>query len=153
MLKCLIQNGRIQLALRLHRIHRHRGLTILSFKHHKVALVVKNQPTNAGDTELDPWVGRISWRRAWQPTPVFLPWRIPWTEEPGGLQSMGSQRVQHDRACTDAYIPKMQVILMGSHVWEALTCRRTVGIRTKQRSELLETWTFPAIEAAQADVT
>ena len=25
-------------------------------------------------------------------------WRIPWTEEPGGLQSMGSQRVGHDRA-------------------------------------------------------
>ena len=24
-------------------------------------------------------------------------WRIPWTEEPGGLQSMGSQRVKHDR--------------------------------------------------------
>ena len=23
-------------------------------------------------------------------------WRIPWTEEPGGLQSMGSQRVKHD---------------------------------------------------------
>ena len=23
-------------------------------------------------------------------------WRIPWTEEPGGLQSMGSQRVRHD---------------------------------------------------------
>ena len=27
-----------------------------------------------------------------------LAWRIPWTEEPGGLQSMGSQRVGHDRA-------------------------------------------------------
>ena len=26
----------------------------------------------------------------------FLPWRIPWTEEPGGLQFMGSQRVRHD---------------------------------------------------------
>ena len=26
----------------------------------------------------------------------FLAWRIPWTEEPGGLQSMGSQRVGHD---------------------------------------------------------
>ena len=25
-----------------------------------------------------------------------LVWRIPWTEEPGGLQSMGSQRVGHD---------------------------------------------------------
>ena len=28
----------------------------------------------------------------------ILAWRIPWTEEPGGLQSMGSQRVGYDRA-------------------------------------------------------
>ena len=28
----------------------------------------------------------------------ILAWRIPWTEEPGGLQSMGQQRVRHDRA-------------------------------------------------------
>ena len=27
-----------------------------------------------------------------------LAWRIPWTEEPGGLQSMGSQRIRHDRS-------------------------------------------------------
>ena len=26
----------------------------------------------------------------------ILAWRIPWTEEPGGLQSMGSQRVRHE---------------------------------------------------------
>ena len=26
----------------------------------------------------------------------ILTWRIPWTEEPGGLQSMGLQRVRHD---------------------------------------------------------
>ena len=26
----------------------------------------------------------------------ILAWRIPWTEEPGDLQSMGSQRVEHD---------------------------------------------------------
>ena len=26
----------------------------------------------------------------------IIAWRIPWTEEPGGLQSMGSQRVGHD---------------------------------------------------------
>ena len=26
----------------------------------------------------------------------ILAWRIPWTEEPGGLQSVGSQRVGHD---------------------------------------------------------
>ena len=28
--------------------------------------------------------------------PSILAWRIPWTEEPGGLQSMGPQRVTHD---------------------------------------------------------
>ena len=36
----------------------------------------------------NPWVGKIPWRRAWQPTLVFL----PRTEEPGGLQSTASQR-------------------------------------------------------------
>ena len=33
----------------------------------------------------DPWVGKIPWRRAWQPTPLFLPGESPRTEEPGGL--------------------------------------------------------------------
>ena len=28
--------------------------------------------------------------------PNILGWEIPWAEEPGGLQSMGSQRVEHD---------------------------------------------------------
>ena len=41
-------------------------------------------------------VGKIPWRRALQPTPVFLPGECPWTEEPGGLQPKGSQRVKHD---------------------------------------------------------
>ena len=42
----------------------------------QVALVVKNSPANVGDIKrcgFDPWVGKIPWRRAWQPTPVFLP--------------------------------------------------------------------------------
>jgi len=36
----------------------------------------KNPPANAGDirdVEFNPWVRKIPWRRAWQPTPVFLP--------------------------------------------------------------------------------
>ena len=45
---------------------------------------------------LDPWVGKIPWRKAWQPTPVFLPGESPWAEKSGGLQSMGSQRVGYD---------------------------------------------------------
>ena len=40
----------------------------------------------------------MSWRRTWQPTPVFLPGEFHWTEELGGLQSIGSQRVKHDRS-------------------------------------------------------
>ena len=35
-------------------------------------------------------------RKAWQRTPSILAWRIPWTEEPDGPQSMGSQRVRHN---------------------------------------------------------
>ena len=46
----------------------------------------------------DPWIGKIPARRKWQPTPVFLPGKIPWTEEPSELQSRGSQRVGHDWA-------------------------------------------------------
>ena len=43
---------------------------------------------------------KIPWRRTWQPTPVFLPGESLWTEEPGGLQSLGSQRVGHDERLT-----------------------------------------------------
>ena len=52
----------------------------------QVVLVVKNPPPSAGDMRrgFNPWVGKIPWRRAWQPTPVFLPGKCPWTEEPGG---------------------------------------------------------------------
>ena len=55
-----------------------------------VAQTVKNPPAMQKT-----WVGKIPWRKAWQPTLVFLPGESPWTEEPGGLQSMKSQRVGH----------------------------------------------------------
>ena len=37
--------------------------------------MVKDPPANAGceTHRFDPWVRKIPWRRAWQPTPVFLP--------------------------------------------------------------------------------
>ena len=38
----------------------------------------------------------MHWKRKWQPTPVFLPGRIPGMGEPGGLPSMGSHRVGYD---------------------------------------------------------
>jgi len=45
--------------------------------------------------EFNIWVRKIPRRRAWQLTPLFA-WRIPWTEEAGGLQSIGCRRVRHD---------------------------------------------------------
>ena len=46
-----------------------------------------------GRPGFDPWVRKVPGSGAWQPTPVSLPGKSPWTEEPGGLQSMGSQRI------------------------------------------------------------
>ena len=63
--------------------------------------MVKNLLTMQ-ETRVHPWVGRIPWRSEWQPIILanihsrILAWRIPWTEEPGRLQSMGSQGVGHD---------------------------------------------------------
>ena len=37
-----------------------------------VAYMVKVSASNAGDLDSDPWVGKILWRRKWQPTPVLL---------------------------------------------------------------------------------
>ena len=36
----------------------------------------------------NPWVGKIPWRRKWQPTPVFLPGESPWPEEPAGYSPL-----------------------------------------------------------------
>ena len=59
----------------------------------QVALVVKNPPANARDVREE--LRSLGWEDALEkgmtPHPSILAWRIPWTEEPGGLQSMGSQ--------------------------------------------------------------
>ena len=42
--------------------------------------MLKNLPAK-WEIVFDPWVGKIPWRRAWQPNPVFLPGESPWTKE------------------------------------------------------------------------
>ena len=56
----------------------------------QVELLVKSPHANEGDLRdgFDPLVWKILWRRAQQPTPVFLFGESPWTEESGGLQSI-----------------------------------------------------------------
>ena len=60
-----------------------------------VAQMVKNPPAMQ-ETWVQPLGREDPLKKAWQPTPVFLPGESPWTEEPGGPQSMRSQRVRHD---------------------------------------------------------
>ena len=57
------------------------------------------------------WVGKIPWRRKWQPPPVFFAWEIPWTEEPGELQSMWLQRVRHNLATKQQQINSRKSLL------------------------------------------
>ena len=60
-----------------------------------VAQSVKNLPAVQ-----ETWVRSLGWEDPLEKEMAthssILAWKIPWTEEPGGLQSMGSQRVGHD---------------------------------------------------------
>ena len=64
----------------------------------QVVLVVKNLPANAGDIRdmgLIPGLENpLKEKMATQSS--VLTWKIPWTEEPSRLQSMGLQRVRHN---------------------------------------------------------
>ena len=69
-----------------------------------------------GRPEFDPCIGKIPWRRAWQPTPVFLLGESPWTEEPGGLQSMGSQIVRHVWETKHTAHTSLKALSSNSHI-------------------------------------
>ena len=56
--------------------------------------MVKNLPANAGNRDVGSMPGQEDpLEKGMASHSSILAWRIPWTEEPGGLQSMGSQRV------------------------------------------------------------
>ena len=60
-----------------------------------VSQLLKSPPTMQ-----ETWVQSLGWddplEKEIATHSSILAWRIPWTEEPGGLQSMGSQRLGHD---------------------------------------------------------
>ena len=71
---------------------------IILFRAFQVALLVKNLPANAGDIrDLGSFPGWEDLLEECMATHSdILVWRMPWTEEPGGLQSVESQRVGHN---------------------------------------------------------
>ena len=70
-----------------------------------MAQIVMNLPAMQ-----ETWVRSLSWEdpleKGMATHSSTLTWRIPWTEEPGGLQSMGSQRVGHDKATNTHKVEK-----------------------------------------------
>ena len=91
-----------------------------------MALVLKNLPANAGD--IRDVVLILGWEDPLEEGIAthfrIFAWRIPWTEEPGGLQFMGSQRVGRDRTNLASmnvwmcvYIP---ILSHSSQGWEDL---------------------------------
>ena len=57
--------------------------------------MLKNLPANE-ETQVQSLVWEDSLEEEMATHSSILAWEIPWTEDPGGLQSMGSQRVGHD---------------------------------------------------------
>ena len=62
----------------------------------QVALVVKNPLVNGGDTQFPSLGSEDPWRRAWQPTPVFLPGESHGQRGLVGYTPWGPQKVRHD---------------------------------------------------------
>ena len=60
-----------------------------------VAQMVKNLPA-VGETQVPSLGWEDPLEKEMAPHSSILTWRIPWMEEPGGLQSKGSQRVRHN---------------------------------------------------------
>ena len=80
-----------------------------SLRAFQAMLVVKNLSVNAGDLRSLGQEDPLEEGRAIHSS--ILAWRILWTEEPGRLQSMGSQRVRHD--CNDlAHMHSLDIYLI-----------------------------------------
>ena len=80
------------------------------------------------------------WRKEWQPTPVSFAWRIPWTEEPSGLQSMGLKRVGHDWFSLSWLLLKIQAFhIFHRKKWETFL-RSTFPLRISHSADFKASW-------------
>ena len=89
--------------------------------------VGKESACSAGD----PWVRSLGWedplKKEMATHSSILASKISWTEEPGGLQSMGSQRVGHNWA-TNTYLPDQGCTLIGRQNLNHWTTREVPGV-------------------------
>ena len=76
----------------------------------------------------DPGVGKIPWRRKWQPTPVFLSGKSHGQRSMGGCSPWGYKRVGHDLATKQTHmtikqLPLNSLVYMSSFEWPADTSK------------------------------
>ena len=89
--------------------------------------MVMNPPAKAGDnTQVQSLCGKDPMEKDMATHSSILAWQIPWTEEPGRLQSTGSQRVGHDRSnlacmhmCTACFLPFSPCLEHIHDVWHS----------------------------------
>ena len=82
------------------------------------------------------WVQPLGWEDPLEEEMVthyrILTWRIPWTEEPGGLQSMGLQRVGHDCGAKQQLPRGTCINIAMASVCFWLCCFASLGFRTHE---------------------
>ena len=79
------------------------AITQLSRQHSgKESTCRRRRPKRLG---FDLWLGKIPWRKRWSTHFSSFPCKIPWTEKPGGLQSMGSESDTTERPSVYTHTP------------------------------------------------
>ena len=106
-----------------------------SHKHFPSGLVVKNLPANMQET----WVQSLGWEDLMEKEMAthssILAWRIPGTEEPGGLPSLGSHRVRHDWSDLAAAAQTIKICLLGYIEKIARTKMEMLSLKKNSRDE------------------
>ena len=106
-----------------------------------LAQAVKNLPAMQ-----ETWVWSLVWEdpleKGIAPHSNILAWRIPWTEEPNGLQSMGLQRVRHDWAMNTQVIFFISFFILLIYHWMTFLisnwkfCQISYWFRVQQLNEI-----------------
>ena len=93
--------------------------------------VVNNLPANAGKTQrgwFNPWAGKIPWRRAWQPTPVFLP---------------GESHGQRSLAGYGPRDSKESIMTEHAHTMESICTTPSKKKKKQEEKKIKCKWKFP----------
>ena len=86
----------------------------------KIPPAIQETAYNEGDVGLIPGSERSAEKEMTIYSNIFV-WKILWTEEPGGLQSMGTQRVGHDLV-TKALLPCIYIYIIATYIYNIYNC-------------------------------